>query len=707
MLTVISRPQGCKLSDTVNDTYSLTTDGYGTALLTGGTGINHGDKIFIYNSLESYNGFWVASGYGPGNYKLQRYPGGEYLEYKQDHDDISIYLCIADVDWSCAHLPIIYKLLSNLFPTNTGDTTRTISAFYNDNGFVKITLSGAIDIQPLDWLFISGNDVEELNGPFQVITRHSTTQYTINASYSLATSVYSYVSATAVRFYNNYHARVRIYGGLNASHEWASIKPYQLIVTEKILPDADNIVTVNVAEKIKEKLEILLNSPNQDSIPYDLDRFTQFYIEYAEAYDVSNGLTVTNTLQTYTSDKANFEGFGADAKLEFKNRYSGFLSNWIYGDANTPAKFLTYADMPVLFEGNYFDISFINAVFEGLARYIKKILKDRNENTIDTTYTEITNAESGGVIRQPLTVIGDEYFQDISLFGGNELLQPSEWTTAGFSDAFTTDATSFIFATDTVQKTLSVKQTVDIPSGSTMEAFSISIVNGGPSRDYDYQVTLYPAVQTIITGSGNIGGGSDLIPIPETLVTSDANELRVFVVFDSGSSTQLRVSLSVVGQLLSPNSIQYTETKTLEVNHDCYKDFIYLTWKNALGGFDYWLFTGYKDHNVNVLETQEKTKNIYPGWDRSWNEFADSITQETSRTSRKEFVIRSQYVTESQKDYISGIKTSHLVQQLSSKYDRRTMIVDAESFTVKNDGDKTYSIEFSIRFTNDIATQSL
>jgi hypothetical protein len=47
--------------------------------------------------------------------------------------------------WSAVHLPIVYKLTSNAFPINTAATVRTISSVADDNGYCKITVSGALD----------------------------------------------------------------------------------------------------------------------------------------------------------------------------------------------------------------------------------------------------------------------------------------------------------------------------------------------------------------------------------------------------------------------------------------------------------------------------------------------------------------------------------------------------------------------------------
>lgn len=716
MLTLIRRPKGNRISDTVNQTYDIGSDGYGNALLSGGSGLSNGQVVQIRNTYTSYNGFWLLSGYGSG-FKLYNYSGGDLMPYRQDVEGVSIYPSVGEIKQSCVHLPIQYQLESSKFPTNSFDTTRFVNAFYNDNGFIKITLSGEItNCEALDYLFISGTSVDDLDGAFQILTKHSTTQFTIAAPYSLASgSVYTYASATAVKYYNNYNVKIRVYGGLPTGHEWQELKPYELIIEESVKPDSSGVIKYNVAEKLKEKIEIQFNRPNFDSMPYDLDRFCLFYIEYAESYDSSNGLTVSNFTDSYTSDRLNFEGIAIDAKNEFKDRYSGYLSDFVYCDEDHPAKFLTDAVQPVLFNGWPFDLSIINNY--GVATFL--LVEDAYNSSdvlLGTYLTENNDKQNEGVLRLPISDRGGSY-QNCYLANSIVVLPATSWNDGpgGFGFVTFTKGVNTLSRSSTASEVIVAEQIIEDIDLNNFNPVTITITVTGIWSAIGAFVALY-----IFDKSGTNGRLEQVLissnGITQLTVTSASSNpgastfsnLTVRADVAGYASGTMNISIQIEPEyLIAKGETVYSEVKRVDINSQCYSEYIYLEWKNKRSGFDKWLFTGFKDVNVNIIGTQEKDRNIYLDWDKSYNESADTITEETSRTSRQEFVVRSQNVTEDQINYIAGIKTSALVEQVTSIYDRRRVIVDRSSFTIKQEGDKLYNISFTIKYTNNIASQSL
>lgn len=134
---------------------------------------------------------------------------------------------------------------------------------------------------------------------------------------------------------------------------------------------------------------------------------------------------------------------------------------------------------------------------------------------------------------------------------------------------------------------------------------------------------------------------------------------------------------------------------------------IYITWLNYLGGFEYFLFTAEKDYNVEVLASGQTTKNIFPGWPNSYGENADTIDRQTFTKAKESIVVRSQHLTRNQLDAVMYIKTSPVVQIVTSRTDRRTVIVDKDSFKKYSEDQKLFTFQFKITFTNDIPAQSL
>ena len=133
----------------------------------------------------------------------------------------------------------------------------------------------------------------------------------------------------------------------------------------------------------------------------------------------------------------------------------------------------------------------------------------------------------------------------------------------------------------------------------------------------------------------------------------------------------------------------------------------YITWLNYLGGFEYFPFTAEKEYDVDVLETGQTRKNLFPTWPNSGGLNADTIDRQTFRISKNAVVIRSQHLTLNQLEGLSYIRTSPLVQLVTSRVNRRTLIVDTESFKKYDEGDALFTMQFRVMFTDEIASQRL
>lgn len=132
---------------------------------------------------------------------------------------------------------------------------------------------------------------------------------------------------------------------------------------------------------------------------------------------------------------------------------------------------------------------------------------------------------------------------------------------------------------------------------------------------------------------------------------------------------------------------------------------IYVSFKNYLGGFEYFPCVAYHDQGVDILETGETDVNLFENWPNSYGEFATTVTKQTFRTAKRTFVIRSQYVSRLRLEVLKYIKISPLVQILSTRYNPRTVIVDKDSFTVVKGTDKFFAIQFSVTYTDYLPSQ--
>lgn len=159
--------------------------------------------------------------------------------------------------------------------------------------------------------------------------------------------------------------------------------------------------------------------------------------------------------------------------------------------------------------------------------------------------------------------------------------------------------------------------------------------------------------------------------------------------------------------LLDSSLSAVSETLTINCDNACYVNSLYLTWLIYPGGFDYWNFTAKKTYSVNVEDSKTQEKNIYTNWPNSYASPADTIRKQTSRSSRTVIRVESQHLTQDQVDAISWIISSPLVQIVTSRYDRRTVLVDGSSLRKYQDQDKLFNVGFTISYTDELPAQSL
>lgn len=132
----------------------------------------------------------------------------------------------------------------------------------------------------------------------------------------------------------------------------------------------------------------------------------------------------------------------------------------------------------------------------------------------------------------------------------------------------------------------------------------------------------------------------------------------------------------------------------------------YLSWLNNLGGFQYWLFTGRKDYNVDIYEAGTTKQNIFPGWPNSYGPNADTIKKQTYRKVQRQEVVRTHAIDRTAAMELGEqIKSAVLVQIITSRRDRTTVIVDTDSFTLVKEANKMHSLTFTITYTADLPSQ--
>jgi len=703
-LSVVDRPYGFELGTAIA---ACIYNVYGNALVQQTAhGLSTGRYVYIRSDVSAYNGFWYVQVFDANAFYIRKNAGAANVAWIRNTCSVTYYACTTH-NWSCVHLPIIYRLQSNKWPTNSVDTIRTVSSTANEFGFTELSLSGAINSVAGDTIKVTVNSVA---GLYKIIAYTSSSQFVINLDYD-AGNTFGNVQDYA----NNYHARVRIYSGLDIPHTYQSMNPYAQAVEIKAVPDENGLVTVNINEYLKQDIKILTNDLILGSRPNNTDAYCQFYVEYAESYDDSDGTEVGTFVSSYTSDKTNFQGYAVNAKLPFKNIHAGSLTDYLMN--KTTAKFLTLFTIPVIFacedDGTvcYNDISFLNPGTYPAGLLLRQTYYSNGVEQA-TTDLQITDSATPGVYTvQPTNPSCNHDRVDLTLISNEENGGTDPILTLPFAQAQQTSSANVNWTNSAI-----LTPEVLLTSGQDSErAYFQKTFYAGRQ----YRVTL-SSTRVSIGGSGNTSVEINLhtglfsSPILTTsqewansltiTFTLSQNATHISFLFDraaGGGGYEFRLSsLTIASETIS-------ETKQIEINCKCFNQNIHLGWLNYLGGFDYWSFQSGKDYLVDIGDTTEANKNILTDWPNTYGEFADTLKYETSRESTNQIRVRSQYVTQSQIDAIRYIKSSPLVQIINDADDRRTVIVDTDSFTIKRDEDKLYSIEFTVTYTDPIPSQSL
>lgn len=381
MVTVTQRPQGIKIID--QSIEATITDSSGDALV---TFVSHslttGDYILIESDIDEYNGIWTVETISTDTFKIL---GTGYVPYYQDAD--ITYYQTQTHEWSSAFLPIVYKATNNRWPVNTVDSVVTVTSQADDNGFTLLNITAPTGAFPLEYVKLSDGNV------YQVVENGSGTT-TINLAYDAANTFTS-----AQKYYNSYQVKVKIYAGLEAGQYWEAQKPFQVVATLSLTPDGDNNVMFSVSEYVQSLLKVR-NNPLLFSLPLNLDAFTAFRIETAESFDISDGYTLATQESTYAVDA--FTGYAIAGQLPFKNRYSGYMSEYVT-TSGAPAKWLNTLTTLMGVVGNYFDLSFIKNIAGDFQIIIDKYANGYRYETETISYTDFGK----GVYRIPLTFVSE------------------------------------------------------------------------------------------------------------------------------------------------------------------------------------------------------------------------------------------------------------------------------------------------------------
>lgn len=414
-VTVISRPEGHKLNNTLINAVIVDSSGDALIYTAGGHGLADGDYVFIESDFDRYNGFKYVDSVAYDSFKIRESEAGDNIRFVQNAD-ISYFVSVLEHGYQSAHLPIVYELESDLWPTNVDAeayTPITIVSQEDVNGYTCLNLStGISDVLDLDYITLIGSG--SLSGPYQVLSVISAWKIVINLVYDSDNTFSDY---HIEKYYNNYFVRVDVYAGLPYYHTWVDEKTYELAGTINLIPDSDGLMKFSINEILLGYINTE-NNLSLDSLPNNIDFMTAFYIVYSEYYDVSDGTTITSMSASQQVDS--FEGYAINSQMPFQNVGSGFMDDYVSEESN-PSRWLTYLDVPQAYVNRIFDLSFINRFSDSDIQIT--IFKLLNGIVLNTEYITYDNP-GNGILRVIFTPSSgyDQYCLQAESSGSPEII---------------------------------------------------------------------------------------------------------------------------------------------------------------------------------------------------------------------------------------------------------------------------------------------
>lgn len=222
--------------------------------------------------------------------------------------------------------PNVYRITNDLFPVNSVDPSITDST--TSNGGLTQIFFPSHGLLAKDFIIVTNSQDTDIvpNGVFKV-TSVTIAHITIDLIFNGTTYI------TVQKYYNNYNVVIRLFAGLPEYHTFQSQKVQVLIGTLKLIPDSTNEIQLDVAGLVRDQVNTL-NDLDSINLPNDINGLTSYYIEFAEAFDVSDGFEITPFTSTFIEDI--FEdcvGIGL-INEEFATNLDNWTNNIVIGTEN-------------------------------------------------------------------------------------------------------------------------------------------------------------------------------------------------------------------------------------------------------------------------------------------------------------------------------------------------------------------------------------
>lgn len=171
--------------------------------------------------------------------------------------------------------------------------------------------------------------------------------------------------------------------------------------------------------------------------------------------------------------------------------------------------------------------------------------------------------------------------------------------------------------------------------------------------------------------------------------------VRILTDGAGGVTYSYTANSELCGYIAQQPEIFFTESKEIEVKENCYKNPVYVIWKNTLGGWDSWLFEG---NQINTIET---SSNGFYATDIDSIADVKSILKEIGKSAVSRITLGADMLTVARKQAISQIIYSNKVYILNSDGTiKNEIIVLPGTFVVDETKRATSSILFDAIVTD-------
>jgi hypothetical protein len=237
-------------------------------------------------------------------------------------------------------LPLIYKLESDTFPTNSVDATDTVTSVTNSNGYAQLNLSGTYETYAVGrYLTVATTNYI---GVFRIRSITSSTQIVIDTAFIVTDT------GTIQLYYIGYYIEVNVYAGIEISHPLST--GISLIGTLKSVPNSANIAVIDVREYVQALLYNRFTQTNGN----DINLWTDFYITYRDVY-LDAGVQVFGALIT---DIANI-CHASNSVLQLGNPFGGNMFAYVCDADKVAGKWLTMFSRLKWVDFRYMDTSLL------------------------------------------------------------------------------------------------------------------------------------------------------------------------------------------------------------------------------------------------------------------------------------------------------------------------------------------------------------